>query len=105
MSDELQDRLLALAAGTVHLDIPRYTEQLLERGRVFKKYQARLRPGVPHRCHQNAALGYLAGLVRGGPPEIVAGYGYCGGLWVPHSWLWDGRHVLETTVKLDLYYG
>jgi hypothetical protein len=39
--------------------------------------------------------------------QITTGYGLTAddGLWRQHSWLWDGKRVVETTVERDIYFG
>jgi hypothetical protein len=105
---DLHAKLLAIGGEKVfgpsepHLDI------LLERGRVFElKGRKRVRGGR-HRCHQYAALHYARHhtLGHGGTCEIATGDGlYRDGLWLQHSWLWDGERVIETNTDPRLYFG
>jgi hypothetical protein len=41
-----------------------------------------------------------------GTANIATGYGLSeDGLWRQHSWLWNGKKVLETTVPRTIYFG
>jgi hypothetical protein len=104
---KLKARLLGLGGEEVFppmLMVP--VGVLLERGRPFEAKGMKKFRGVRHRCHHNAALHYARHrLSWGGTCEIVTGYFLIGDGWGPHSWLWDGSRVLESTVQGELYYG
>lgn len=80
---------------------------LLDRGRIFPTERRRRVRGRRYQAHQNAALYYLNHLHfgRGEGLDLVSGYALHGGLWCPHTWLWNDRQVLETSGCPDLYFG
>src|SRR5262245_39344590 len=101
----LQAKLLSLGGTEVVLqpDDP-HLELLLQHGEVMGGKPCKKVRGRPGRCHYNAAVRYFA------DPRtyrIATGYGliYEDGVWHQHSWLWDGKRVLETTVVRDIYFG
>jgi hypothetical protein len=105
---DLHTRLLAIGGEKVFAPSEPHLDILLARGRVFEaKGRKRVRGGR-HRCHQNTALHYARHhtLGRSGICEIATGYGlYRDGLWLQHSWLWDGERVIETNTDPRLYFG
>jgi hypothetical protein len=106
--EKLKSKLLSLGGQTVYAPFEPYLDLLLERGRVFDPKGRRRLKGTLHRCHQNASLYYARhyALDQAGPCDIVTGYGLTAyGLWFDHSWLWDGKHVIETTADAVLYFG
>jgi hypothetical protein len=87
-------------------------ERVFARGQLLDGASAILKPGVPRRCHQNAARLWERGQttakirpVRG--CTLATGYALSDdGLWRSHSFCVaaDGR-VLETTTLRDRYFG
>jgi hypothetical protein len=105
----LEGKLLALGGKRVFCPEEPHLDLLLERGQVFKpKGRKRLNLEL-HLCHRHAALHYAwhHALHYGGTCEIVTGYGldHDDGTWRPHSWLWDGRRVIEPNIDPCLYFG
>jgi hypothetical protein len=103
---ELEAKLLAVG-GTRVVPVPNphpYIEHLIQRGRVIAGEPAKKVRGKQCLCHQNVALRYLA---YPRTYQIATGYGLTddGGCWQRHSWLWDGKRVVETTVVRDVYFG
>ena len=107
-SNALKTKLLALGGANVFVQADRYLNLLLTHGRSFSpKGRKRIR-GAMHRCDTNAALYYAKhhGLDYGGICEVVTGYAlYEDGLWAGHSWLWDGKRVIDTNTDPSLYFG
>jgi len=102
---ELRERLLALGGQEAGFyDIEPRLEILLRRGVSFGR-RSRIRHGIPHRCHHNAAALWRA---SEGQMRIVAGYALSGDIWRQHSWAIApdaAPPVIETTRKRDLYNG
>jgi hypothetical protein len=102
-TETLRRRLLSYGGTAV---ISRYDPDvpaILERGRLFRSWRIRMRPGRPSGCHAN-----IAWLYKEDPTiQVCTGYALTvdDGLWRQHSWGFDGRHVLETTVRRSLYFG
>jgi hypothetical protein len=105
--DKLEAKLLAIGGERVLAMPESYLDILLERGRIFSATGTKKVRGTRHRCHQNAALQYARHHIAGnGTCKIVSGYGlYDDGVWVQHSWVWDGARVIETTSVPKLYFG
>ena len=100
----LEAKLLAVGGtGIVPLPDP-YIDLLIQQGQVIAGEPARKVRGRQCQCHQNVALRYLA---YPRTYQIATGYGLTAadGLWRQHSWLWDGKRVVETTVVRDVYFG
>src|SRR5579859_3463389 len=104
--EKLEEKLLSIGGERVvampepHLDI------LLERGRVFSPAGSKKIRGIQHKCHQNVALHYARHHIAGCRScEIVSGYALHDGVWIQHSWAWDGARVIETTFVPDTYFG
>jgi hypothetical protein len=106
--EPLAERLLALGGRDIFIQPEPHLDRLLQAGRTFDPKGRRKVQGEPHKCHRNAALDYARhhALQLGGTCDLVTGYALSAdGLWVQHSWLWDGRRVLETNSTPVLYYG
>jgi len=107
--EELEKKLLGFGGDSFprpegfsdpHLDL------LMSGGQIWKPWRVRRVEGVPHRCHGNAVVHYLWDRHFGcRSRDIVTGYALSKGLWHQHSWLWDGRHIWESTSRRDLYFG
>jgi hypothetical protein len=103
---KLERRLLALGGDRALLTQDAYLDALLRQGREFPAAGARKIKGEVSRCHHNAALHYL-NRQHFGPDGcvLVAGYALNLGAWRQHSWVWDGKRVLESTVLAKGYFG
>jgi hypothetical protein len=105
----LVDRLLAIAGvRVVPPGVPDpHLEQLLGQGQLWEGL-AKLVPGTPGRCHENAARLYQRNPARF---RVVTGYALSAdGLWRQHSWGYDTasrsrRRIMETTERRLRYYG
>lgn len=78
---------------------------LVTSGRTMHGNNVVLKPGDPHRCHQNCA--HLWARNRG-IYRIVSGYALdnLGETWRSHTWLLDNQDcIVETTVVAKLYRG
>jgi hypothetical protein len=75
--------------------------RMLQRGELFG-HRVRLRQGDPHRCHANAAGLWARDIDR---LQLVSGYASRDDLWVAHSWVLEGKTLLETTCKFERYFG
>jgi hypothetical protein len=105
--EKLEAKLLSVGGTRVVIQPEADLDILLNRGRVFLPTARKTVEGVPHASHRNVALHYLQHLhlVRRGRCDIVTGYGLGEGMWVQHSWLWDGSRVVETNIDPELYFG
>ena len=104
----LGEKLLALGGSRVcHQDEP-HLDSLVERGQVFTAKGRQYLRGELHRYHAIACLHYAETYALGSGPscELVTGYAlHQDGLWRQHSWLWDGKRVIEPNLKPILYFG
>jgi hypothetical protein len=92
------------AAGGRRSSLPRpdfYAAALARRGRQFLE-PVRLRRMVRHQCHRNSAEVWAQD-VRGS--TLCKGYGLCEGRWLEHSWVLREGHLVETTYRMEAYYG
>ena len=103
---QLRAKLLGFGGEEVFIEgidnPPNEVKRLLTRGKFWRGSAARMRKGLPNRCHGNAAC-----LMQEGFGEVVNGYALSvDGLWRPHSWVatQDGG-LLETTVQRKAYFG
>src|SRR5262245_35121348 len=103
----LESKLLEIGGDRV-VELPEpHMDIILERGRLFESAAWKRVKGERNECHQNAALHYLAYYNEecGASLEFARGYYLIDGYWRQHSWLWDGKRVLETTCKGERYFG
>jgi hypothetical protein len=100
----LEAKLLAVG-GTRVVPLPDpHIDLLIQQGQVIAGEPAKKLRGRQSQCHHNVALRYLDNPFT---YRIATGYGLTAadGLWRQHSWLWDGKRVVETTVVRDVYFG
>ncbi len=71
------------------------------KGHIFDQ-RVRMKRGIPHRCHENAAELWALAMDK---YQLVTGYGLSGDKWFAHSWVVDGKYLYETTGRLDRYFG
>jgi hypothetical protein len=105
---DLKAKLLAIGGDRVLKQPEPYLDILIERGQLFSRKGRKKVRGEIHRCHANVALYYVRHhtLGLGGTCEIVTGYGlYADGCWRPHTWLWDGKLVIEMDSEPEVYFG
>src|SRR5262249_7341694 len=100
----LEAKLLAIGGSRVVPEPDPDIDLLVQHGQVMAGKPPKKVRGRPSMCHHNVALRYLA------DPrtyQIATGYVLTAedGLWRQHSWLWDGKRVVETTVERDVYFG
>ena len=100
----LEAKLLAVGGTRVVPSPDPHIGLLIQQGRVIAGKLPKKVRGRRSRCHHNVAFRYLDNPFT---YEIATGYGLTAadGLWRQHSWLWDGKRVLETTVVRDVYFG
>jgi hypothetical protein len=100
----LEKKLLSLGGSGVllHPTEP-YAVQLVERGKEFKQ-GIRLLPGELHFCHSNVAELWSRDIFKA---QIVTGYaiGRTNNKWIEHSWILNGKSIIETTLPFDRYFG
>jgi hypothetical protein len=105
---KLEGTLLAIG-GQKAIELPApYPDIVLARGRVFGPEGRRRVRGRPHCGPRNVALFYAMhhAFDLGDIYEIATGYALCkGGVWLPHSWLWDGDHITEMSRPPQCYFG
>jgi hypothetical protein len=78
-------------------------DAILVNGRVFDGASARVVPGEPSDCHRNVVLLWAT---RPEKRQVATGYALSpDGLWRCHSWVMEGKQVLEATEKRLLYFG
>src|SRR5205823_6671215 len=103
----LETRLLKVSGTSVLLH-PNMHDWIISKGQVMR-IKGRVRvPGERHRCHESAPLHYAMHHILGhrGRCDLVIGYAlFSAGRWEPHTWLWDGEHVLESCRNPRLYFG
>ena len=104
---DLRAKLLAIGGKRVIAQPEPHTALLLSKGKVFPRRGRKRLRREPFLCHRHACLLYAEHHARGrkGRLRIVRGYGLWGEAWYQHSWLWDGRRVVETNLTPDLYFG
>jgi hypothetical protein len=107
--DKLETKLLSIGGNrvmTMHGECQ--TDALLHRGHVFSTNGRKLLKCSPDFCHEHAALHYVShhALENGGLCKLATGYAlHESGLWVEHSWLWDGHRVIEPNAEPVQYFG
>lgn len=70
-------------------------------GQLFPQ-SVELRPGPPHYCHANAADLWARTPDR---YKLVTGYALSDDTWWDHSWVIEGKTLLETTGRFERYFG
>lgn len=104
----LRDKLLAFAGHEVCMPLTDADyDAIMQRGQFFYGDHARLKEGLPSRCHYNSACLWAA---NKGHCQICTGYALSkDGLWRQHSWvvqpLTVSWRIWETTVKRLAYFG
>ena len=100
----LRRRLLGLGGEEICLVIREEDlELILKRGFVQDGKKAKLRLGVPCRCHTNSARLWEANTAK---RQIVTGWALSvDGIWRQHTWVLEGKTILETTSWRTKYFG
>jgi hypothetical protein len=81
-----------------------YRDAFMKRGHLFFPRRWKRLTKVGHVGSQNVAVYYINH--QAGTCEICLGYALGkDGVWFPHSWLWDGEHVIETYADPCVYFG
>ena len=99
---QLEQRLLSLGGDMV---VPRREpdhDKILSGGRLWTG-DVKIIKGLPCNCHVNVAK-----LWRKHPRRYHIATGWAlseDGLWRQHSWIIDGRTVVETTIPMEKYFG
>lgn len=104
---KLRDSLLEIGGEVVLLPmIESDIGVILERGRLMRPKNLKMKKGENCHCHTNSA--YLWDDNKD-QLRICTGYALTNddGIWRQHSWCWDkrGQRVIETTTRRQLYYG
>ncbi len=105
---KLETKLLAIGGSKVLSVWDPHLDQTLEFGRIFDTKRRKRLYGPLQECHCSSAIEYLSSHIDRGKPtcKIATGWAlYSDGRWVSHSWVWDGKRILETTVEFDVYFG
>ena len=102
---DLADRLLSLGGTTVYYRPEPYAAALLRFGKRFRSTNTLVIPGLPNRCHENAATYWLQHRKEA---VIVMGWALTrDDAWRQHTWVWrhsDGQWV-ESGVRRELGFG
>jgi len=86
--------------------VPRWEpdqDKILFRGKLWTGYNIKIISGTPNNCHGN-----VAELWRKNPKRYHIATGWAlseDGLWRQHSWIIDGRTVIETITPREKYFG
>src|SRR5262245_3929361 len=99
--DGLRKKLLAVGGKQVEEPDGVPASRLLRRGRLFRQ-PVRMRRGERHACHRKPAGGWAQDVAR---YTLCSGYGLADGRWLTHSWVLDGEVIVETTYRMEAYYG
>jgi len=100
---QLEQRLLSMGGDMV---VPRREpdqDKILSGGRLWTGYNIKIISGTPNNCHGN-----VAELWRSNPKRYHIETGWAlseDGLWRQHSWIIDGRTVIETITPREKYFG
>lgn len=78
-------------------------DNLIKAGKLYTTNNLKLYKGgmFPNQCHRNSAI--LTQKKKS--YKLISGYALSNSTWVCHSWLFNGRNIIETTFGRDLYYG
>jgi hypothetical protein len=100
---QLENKLLSLGGTEVGRRSPATPVSRLARtGKLFTQ-PVRLRRGVRQQCHRNAAEVWAQDVER---YKLCKGYALGDdGRWIAHSWLLDGDDLIETTYRMEKYFG
>jgi hypothetical protein len=98
----LKEKLLSLGGqevATPHAGVP--VSRLARQGKVFTQ-PVRLRRGWRHECHQNSAVIWAQDVTG---YKLCCGYALADGHWIEHSWVLDADNLIETTYRMQAYFG
>ncbi len=100
---KLEERLLSMGGEMV---VPRREpdqEKILSRGRQWIGHNIKIIRGTPSNCHGNVAKRWRRSPRR---YRIATGWALSeDGLWRQHSWIIEGRTLIETTTPREKYFG
>ena len=100
---KLEQKLLSMDGYMV---VPRREpdqDEILSRGRLWSGYNVRVIKGTLRNCHGN-----VDELWRINPERYRIATGWAlsdDGLWRQHSWIIEGRTLIETTIPRERYFG
>lgn len=99
----LEQRLLSMGGEIV---VPRREpdqDKILSRGRQWIGHNIKIIKGQTRNCHGNVAKSWRSNPRR---YRIATGWALSDdGLWRQHSWLVEGRTLIETTTLREKYFG
>jgi len=100
---KLEQKLLSIAGDMV---VPRREpdqDKILSRGRQWIGHNIKIIKGQTRNCHGNVAKSWRRNQRR---YRIATGWALSeDGLWRQHSWLVEGRTLIETTTPREKYFG
>lgn len=104
--DKLENKLLSLGGDTVRPanDTQGEINSMLSKGQLYSTVNLRRhKKGMrPNSCHSNSV--FLSEVKK--TYRVVTGYGLTEyGTWYQHSWLTNGKNIIETTYIFEMYYG
>lgn len=100
--EALQQKLLAIGGKRlIWRGREPHLKSLLAHGQLCKQ-RVKRHWMIPGQCHRNAAK--LWGKDVSGT-TIVTGYARWGDFWQQHSWVLKGDRLIETTFRVDDYFG
>jgi hypothetical protein len=103
---KLKTKLLSLGGEKVRpaQETQGEINSMLTKGKIYSTENLnRYKKGMyPNRCHSNSA--FLSEVKKS--YRVVTGYALSkDGTWYQHSWLTNGKNIIETTYIFDVYYG
>lgn len=79
-------------------------KNLISKGKIFSKLNLKFyKKGMkPNQCHRNSSILYLTKKSY----KLVTGYAMYNGEWLSHSWLFNGKNIIETCpIVFEEYFG
>ena len=98
----IERKLKRLGGSRVILGPEILISLMLERGKLMEPKRLVYKHGQPSRCHWNAVKLYLE---NPDTYKLVIGYALSGDVWRSHSWCLRGADLIETTTKMERYWG
>lgn len=103
---DMEAKLLSLGGESIIFgnDTESEVNRLLTKGTIHStEGLTRYKKGMyPNRCHGNSA--FLSTVKKS--YKVVTGYALSeDNIWYHHSWLTNGRNIIETTFIFEMYYG
>lgn len=98
----LKEKLLTLGGNRI-VWLPRepHLLSLVKEGKEFDLTKRKMVKGKDGQCHTNTANLFLNKDI-----SITTGYALRDdGVWIQHSWGFDGKQIIETTLPFEKYFG